>query len=127
LERTGGATVLQEHPSLLNRRHRCRFREEGTIYRRRCGLSLSAASRLPSGVTSAYKRRRNLFDDARNNGRDKSKSDTPLLNVTRSSAPGGCMRRREFITLLGCGGGVAARGTRAAAGSDAADRRAPAK
>src|SRR5262245_60548665 len=46
------------------------LRGTSTIYRRRCGLSLS-------GVTSAYKRRRNLFDDARDNGRDKSENDTP--------------------------------------------------
>ena len=36
------------------------------------------------------------------------------------------MRRREFITLLGGGGGVAARGARAAGRADAAHRRADA-
>jgi hypothetical protein len=55
------------------------LRGTSTIYRQRCGLSLS-------GVTSAYKRKRNLFDDARDNGRDKSESDTPLLNVIGQGA-----------------------------------------
>jgi hypothetical protein len=50
---------------------------------------------------------------------NQKSADTALL--ARADEVHG-MKRREFITLLGGGGGVAPRGTRAAAGKDPAYR-----